>query len=53
MSVEDYDAIADIAAPGIVTADRVDEIEAETKHDIMARPRLWQRRQAKLGGAFT
>ena len=28
--------IADIADPGIVTADRVDEIEAETKHDIMA-----------------
>ena len=36
VSVEDYDAIADIADPGIVTADRVDEIEAETKHDIMA-----------------
>ena len=36
VSVEDYDVIADIADPGIVTADRVDEIEAETKHDIMA-----------------
>ena len=36
VSAEDYDAIADIADPGIVTADRVDEIEAETKHDIMA-----------------
>jgi len=36
VSVEDYDMIADIADPGIVTADRVDEIEAETKHDIMA-----------------
>ena len=36
VSVEDYDKIADIADPGIVTADRVDEIEAETKHDIMA-----------------
>ena len=36
VSVEDYDRIADIADPGIVTADRVDEIEAETKHDIMA-----------------
>jgi adenylosuccinate lyase len=34
--VEDYDKVADIADPGIVTADRVDEIEAETKHDIMA-----------------
>lgn len=36
VSPEDYDAIAEIADPGIVTADRVDEIEAETKHDIMA-----------------
>jgi len=36
VSAEDYDVIADIADPGIVTADRVDEIEAETKHDIMA-----------------
>ena len=36
VSPEDYDVIADIADPGIVTADRVDEIETETKHDIMA-----------------
>tara|TARA_B100000959_G_C14939779_1_gene607288 strand:- start:475 stop:1704 length:1230 start_codon:yes stop_codon:yes gene_type:complete len=36
VSPEDYDKIAEIADPGIVTADRVDEIEAETKHDIMA-----------------
>ena len=36
VTVEDYDKVADIADPGIVTADRVDEIEAETKHDIMA-----------------
>lgn len=36
VSPEDYDAIAEIADPGIVTADRVDELEAETKHDIMA-----------------
>tara|TARA_Y100000739_G_C20608050_1_gene466835 strand:- start:2209 stop:3402 length:1194 start_codon:yes stop_codon:yes gene_type:complete len=28
--------IADISDPGIVTANRVDEIEAETRHDIMA-----------------
>ena len=28
--------VADISDPGIVTADRVDEIEAETRHDIMA-----------------
>jgi len=28
--------IADISDPGIVTADRVDEIESETRHDIMA-----------------
>lgn len=36
VSAEHYDMIADIADPGIVTADRVDEIEAETRHDIMA-----------------
>ena len=36
VSAEDYDRVADIADPGIVTADRVDEIEEETKHDIMA-----------------
>jgi len=36
VSAEHYDIIADIADPGIVTADRVDEIEAETRHDIMA-----------------
>ena len=36
VSPEDYDAVAEISDPGIVTADRVDELEAETKHDIMA-----------------
>ena len=36
VSAEDYDTIADIADPGIVTADRVDELEAEIRHDIMA-----------------
>ena len=36
VSPEHYDIIADIADPGIVTADRVDEIELETRHDIMA-----------------
>ena len=36
VSPEDYDAIADIADPGIVTADRVEELEKETRHDIMA-----------------
>jgi len=36
VSAEHYDIIADISDPGIVTADRVDEIELETKHDIMA-----------------
>ena len=36
VSAEHYDIIADISDPGIVTADRVEEIEAETKHDIMA-----------------
>ena len=36
VSAEHYDMIADISDPGIVTADRVEEIESETKHDIMA-----------------
>jgi adenylosuccinate lyase len=36
VSAEHYDMIADISDPGIVTADRVDEIESETRHDIMA-----------------
>ena len=36
VSAEHYDMIADISDPGIVTADRVDEIEVETRHDIMA-----------------
>ena len=36
VSAEHYDMVADISDPGIVTADRVDEIEAETRHDIMA-----------------
>ena len=36
VSAEHYDIVADISDPGIVTADRVEEIEAETKHDIMA-----------------
>ena len=36
VSPEDYDKVAEIAVPEIVTADRVDEIERETRHDIMA-----------------
>jgi len=36
VSAEHYDKIADISDPGIVTAERVDELEKETKHDIMA-----------------
>lgn len=36
VSAEHYDKIADISDPGIVTAERVDELESETKHDIMA-----------------
>ena len=36
VSPEDYDKVAEIATPEIVTADRVDEIERETRHDIMA-----------------
>jgi adenylosuccinate lyase len=36
VSPEDYEIVASIANPDVVTADRVDEIEAETRHDIMA-----------------
>ena len=36
VSPEDYEIVASIANPEVVTADRVDEIEAETLHDIMA-----------------
>lgn len=36
VSQEDYDAVAAISNPEIVTKERVEEIEAETKHDIMA-----------------
>lgn len=36
VSKEDYEAVAVIANPTSVTKERVSEIEAETKHDIMA-----------------
>ena len=36
VSKGDYDAVAAIANPTSVTKERVSEIEAETKHDIMA-----------------
>lgn len=36
VSQQDYDAVAAIANPTSVTKERVSEIEAETKHDIMA-----------------
>ena len=36
VSKEDYEAVAAIANPNSVTKERVSEIEAETKHDIMA-----------------
>ena len=36
VSEEDYTVIEQIAKPEIVTSQRVKEIEAETKHDIMA-----------------
>ena len=36
VSQTDYDAVAAIANPESVTKERVSEIEAETKHDIMA-----------------
>ena len=37
VSAEHYDMIADISDPGIVTADRVDEIEAETNTSRIGR----------------
>ena len=36
VSKQDYDAVAAIANPDSVTKERVSEIEAETRHDIMA-----------------
>ena len=36
VSKEDYEAVAAISNPTSVTKERVSEIEAETKHDIMA-----------------
>ena len=52
VSAEHYDIIADISDPGIVTADRVEEIEAETKHDIMALTKQWPKQLVKLAGAY-
>ena len=49
VSAEDYDKIADIADPGIVTADRVDEIEQETRHDIMALTKAMAEAAGKAG----
>ena len=36
VSEDDYNKVAEIAVPSIVTKERVSEIEAETRHDIMA-----------------
>ncbi|MCH1411498.1 MAG: hypothetical protein L7U48_05395, partial [Candidatus Poseidoniaceae archaeon] len=36
VSAEDYAVIERIAVPAVVTKQRVSEIEAETRHDIMA-----------------
>ena len=36
VSEEDYAKVAEIAVPSVVTKERVSEIEAETRHDIMA-----------------
>ena len=36
VSEQDYAKIAEISVPSIVTKERVSEIEAETRHDIMA-----------------
>ena len=36
VSAEDYAKVAEIAVPSVVTKERVSEIEAETRHDIMA-----------------
>ena len=49
VSPEDYDVIAEISDAGIVTADRVDELEAETKHDIMALTKAMAEAAGKSG----
>ena len=36
VSLEDYEKVASISNPNDVTIERVDAIEAETRHDIMA-----------------
>ena len=51
VSAEHYDMIADISDPGIVTADRVDEIEAETRHDIMALTKAMAEKAGEARGA--
>ena len=43
----DYAKVAEIAVPSIVTKERVSEIEAETRHDIMALPKQWQKQQVR------
>ena len=46
-SQEDYAKVAEIAVPSIVTKERVSEIEAETRHDIMALTKAWQKQQER------
>ncbi len=47
---EDYNIVAAIANPDSVTKERVSEIEAETRHDIMALTKARLRLQAMLDG---
>ncbi len=53
VSEEDYAKVAEIAVPSIVTKERVSEIEAETRHDIMALTKLWLKQRVRLVGVFT
>ena len=48
VSKEDYEAVAAISNPKSVTKERVSEIEAETKHDIMALTKA----MAEAAGSF-
>ena len=53
VSKDDYDAVAAIANPDSVTKERVSEIEAETRHDIMALTKAMAEAAGELVGAFT
>ena len=53
VSKSDYEMVAAIANPESVTKERVSEIEAETKHDIMALTKQWLRLLEKQVGVST